>query len=59
MESRYVNTVITTFSVLSWINAVVLFILALALTFLSPFAVTRSRNVATVCRPLRSLAPRG
>ncbi len=40
MQPRYVNTVIGTYSVLSWISAFVCFILALALTFLSPFAIT-------------------
>ena len=40
METRYVNTIISAYSVFAWISAFVFFIAALALTFLSPFAVT-------------------
>ncbi len=40
MNTRYLGTVIGAYSILSWITAFVLFIAALALTFLSPFAIT-------------------
>jgi hypothetical protein len=58
METRYASTVVTTYSVLSWISAVVLFLLALALTFLSPFAITflLERNPAAIPPEFSSVA---
>lgn len=58
MQARYLNTVITTYSVLSWISACVFFVLALALTFLSPFAITFliEQNPAAIPTQLSALA---
>jgi hypothetical protein len=58
MQPRYVTTVISTYSVLSWISAFVCFILALALTFLSPFAITFfiEQNPAAVPQQFSTMA---